>query len=144
MTHQTYGARNLPRDGWRGAALAAALLAAGAAQAEPAGDVAAGERVFARCRSCHQVGESARNLAGPQLNGVIGRTSGTVPGYAYTPALKKAAIVWDRDTIAIFVKTPQALVKGTHMIAIGALTPADIDDLVTYLGSFAADGTPAN
>ena len=46
--------------------------AAPAAAAPREGDPAAGERVFTQCRACHQVGETARNLVGPQLNGLFG------------------------------------------------------------------------
>ncbi len=141
MTNERNGARRLPRGGWRAAACLAVVLAAGTAQAD--GDPDAGKRVFARCQSCHQVGPSARNLVGPELNGLIGRTSGTVAGYAYSPALKDAAIVWDHDAIAAFVKNPQGLAKGTRMVSPGPLKPADFDNLVAYLATFAADGGAA-
>lgn len=141
MTNERNGARRRSREGWRAAACLAAVLAtvlsAGAAHAD--GDPAAGKRVFARCQSCHQVGEKARNLVGPELNGVIGRTSGTVAGYAYSPALKDAAITWDHDTIAAFVAKPQAVAKGTRMPPAPPLKPADVDNLIAYLATFAAD-----
>ena len=41
----------------------AALLASiGAAAAQ---DAAAGEKVFAKCKVCHQIGETAKNFVGP-------------------------------------------------------------------------------
>ena len=145
MTNERNGARRRSREGWRAAACLAAVLAtvlsAGAAHAD--GDPAAGKRVFARCQSCHQVGEKARNLVGPELNGVVGRTSGTAPGYTYSPALNAAAIVWDHDTIAAFVANPQGVARGTRMTSPGPLRPADVDNLVAYLASFAADGSAA-
>jgi cytochrome c len=42
----------------------AAALAAGASVPAHAQDAAAGERVFAQCRACHQVGETAKNASG--------------------------------------------------------------------------------
>ncbi len=36
-------------------------------------DAAAGEKVFAACKACHQVGESAKNGVGPELNGLFER-----------------------------------------------------------------------
>jgi mono/diheme cytochrome c family protein len=50
----------------------------------PAQDAGAGEKVFVQCRTCHQVGETAKNGIGPHLNGVFGRQAGSVEGYAYT------------------------------------------------------------
>ena len=47
---------------------AAMLLAAPGAQAQ---DAAAGEKVFAQCRACHQIGPTARNLVGPKLRNDI-------------------------------------------------------------------------
>ena len=139
MTDQGNCARWLPREGWRAPLVLLALLASGVAQAD--GDPAAGKRVFARCQSCHQVGPTARNLIGPELNGLIGRTSGTVAGYNYSPALKNAAIVWGHDTIAAYVKDPQGLAKGTRMVSPGPLKPGDVDNLVAYLATFTADGS---
>src|SRR5256885_4877671 len=45
------------------------------------GDAGEGEKVFAKCKICHQIGEGAKNAVGPELNGLIGRHSGTAPGY---------------------------------------------------------------
>ena len=54
------------------------------ASAANAGDLAAGKKVFNKCRTCHQVGESAKNAVGPILNGVVGRPWGLVEGYKYS------------------------------------------------------------
>jgi cytochrome c len=48
-------------------------------------DAANGEDVFKKCRTCHQVGNSAKNSVGP-LNGIIGRPAGTIEGFMYSPA----------------------------------------------------------
>jgi cytochrome c len=61
------------------------LLIGGAAGATAfagasAHDVAAGEKTFNVCRACHEIGDGAKNLVGPVLNGVVGRKSGSHPG----------------------------------------------------------------
>ena len=53
--------------------------------------VPTGERVFSQCRACHQVGENAKNLVGPNLNGLFGRPAGSVPGFNYSAASKNSA-----------------------------------------------------
>ena len=58
-------------------------------------DAAAGEKVFAKCKVCHQIGEGAKNAVGPELNGVVGRKAGTVEGYNYSPANKNSGLTWD-------------------------------------------------
>ena len=49
-------------------ALGAAVLAIAPAKAQNAAE---GEKVFAQCRACHQVGPTAKNGVGPVLNGLF-------------------------------------------------------------------------
>src|SRR3546814_6224506 len=51
---------------------------------------------FAVCRSCHST-EAGRNGVGPTLRGIVGSKAGAVPGYVFSPALKKSGIRWDRS-----------------------------------------------
>ena len=102
-------------------------------------DVEAGKAVFAQCRTCHQVGEGAKNLVGPQLNGIFGRTAGTVPGFSYSPANKQSGVVWDDAT---YIKDPKAFMPGNKMVYAGLKDEKKISDLITYLKSFGPDGKP--
>ncbi|MDN8740524.1 hypothetical protein Q0M07_14850, partial [Staphylococcus aureus] len=45
------------------------------------GDAAAGEKVFAACRTCHVFDEGV-NRVGPSLHKVVGRKSGSVAGFS--------------------------------------------------------------
>jgi|SRR3984893_16807627 cytochrome c len=90
-----------------GAALATAFAGAASAQ-----DVAAGEKTFNVCRACHEIGDGAKNLVGPVLNGVVGRKSGSYPGYAYSDANKNSGITWDEATLMEYLKNPRAKVPG--------------------------------
>ena len=85
--------------------LSAAFVLAGAASAQ-AQDAAAGEKVFVQCRACHQIGETAKNGVGPELNGLIGRHSGSVAGYSYSPANKNSGLTWDEATFRDYIKDP--------------------------------------
>src|SRR6476660_9319735 len=89
-----------------------------ASQAE-AQDAAAGEKVFVQCRACHQIGETAKNGVGPELNGLIGRHSGSVAGYSYSPANKNSGLTWDEATFRDYIKDPRAKVPGTKMVFAG-------------------------
>lgn len=40
----------------------------------------AGEKVFGKCRVCHTVDAGGKNLAGPNLHGVVGRKAAAAPG----------------------------------------------------------------
>jgi cytochrome c len=98
-----------------GAAGATAL--AGAASAH---DVAAGEKTFNVCRACHEIGDGAKNLVGPVLNGVVGRKSGSHPGYVYSYANKNSGITWDEPTLTEYLKNPRAVVPGAKVLFSGS------------------------
>ena len=117
----------------------AALLLAGLGPTQ-AQDAAAGEKVFAQCRACHQVGETAKNAVGPVLNGLFGRKAGTVEGYAYSPANKNSGITWDEATFREYIKDPRAKIPGTKMIYAGVKDEQRVTDLVAYLKQFDAAG----
>jgi cytochrome c len=122
--------------------LAAALAVAAVSLAAPAHaqDVAAGEKSFNKCRACHQVGETAKNSVGPELNGLFGRKSGSVAGYNYSDANKNSGITWDDAVFAEYIKDPKAKIPGTKMAFAGIKKDDEIKDLTAYLKQFGADG----
>ncbi len=115
-------------------------FAALAGSALAAGDPAAGEKVFAKCKACHQVGEGAKNAVAPELNGIDGRKAGTAEGYNYSEPLKSSGITWSEASFKEFVKNPKAKVPGTKMIFPGLASDKDQDDVWSYLAQFGADG----
>ena len=117
--------------------VAFAAAGAGAAQAQ---DAAAGEKVFAKCKVCHQIGEGAKNAVGPVLNGLIGRKTGSVEGYPYSEANKNSGLTWDEATFREYIVNPKAKIPGTKMVFPGLAKPEDIDNIVAYLKQFGADG----
>ncbi|CUA87919.1 cytochrome c family protein [Chelatococcus daeguensis] len=121
--------------------LAIAILVTTLSPAAAAGDAKAGERVFLKCRACHQVGEKAKNVVGPELNGLFGRTAGTAPGYSYSEANKASGIVWDEANFREYIADPRAKIPGTKMVFAGLKKEQEVDDLVAYLKTFNADGT---
>jgi cytochrome c len=82
-------------------------LASAATSAGPPAD-------FSRCAGCHST-QAGQNKIGPSLAGVFGRTSGSVPGYTYSAALKNAHLTWDEHTLDKFLQSPGGLVHGTKM-----------------------------
>lgn len=118
--------------------LAALLLALpAAAQAQ---DVEAGQRSFNKCRACHQVGEGAKNLVGPHLNGLFGRKAGTMEGYNYTEANKNSGITWDEAVFAEYIKDPKGKIPGTKMVFAGIRNEKEIGDLTAFLKQHDKDG----
>jgi cytochrome c len=121
----------------------AALLALAATLPARGQDVEAGQRVFMKCRPCHQIGEGARNQIGPVLNGLVGRRAGTAEGYSYSPANRNSGLVWDEPTLREYIRDPKAKVPGTKMIFPGLPREKDVDDLVAYLRQFDPAGKKA-
>jgi cytochrome c len=118
----------------------AAVLAATAISGARAQDAAAGEKVFAVCKACHQIGETAKNAVGPVLNGIIGRPAGTYPGFNYSDANKNSGLTWDEATFRDYIKDPRAKIPGTKMIYPGLKDEQKASDLLAYLKQFDADG----
>lgn len=105
-----------------------------------AADPAAGEKAFAVCKACHQVGETAKNVIGPNLNGLVGRQAGGVEGFKYSDAMKNSGLTWDEATLTEYLKNPKAKVPGTKMAFAGIKDDAKIADVIAYLGQFGPDG----
>jgi cytochrome c len=103
-------------------------------------DITAGERSWNKCRACHQIGEGAKNLVGPQLNGLFGRQSGSVEGYSYSPANKNSGLTWDEAVFADYIKDPRAKMPGTKMIFAGIKNEKEIQDLTAFLKQYDKDG----
>jgi cytochrome c len=116
----------------------AALLASISGTA--AQDAAAGEKVFAKCKICHQIGENAKNAVGPVLNGVVGRSAGTYPDYHYSDANKNSGITWNEATLKEYLRDPKAKVPGTKMVFPGLKSDEDIANVIAYLKLFGPDG----
>lgn len=99
------------------------------AQAPPAGDPERGRSLYQVCSACHSLDEDD---VGPRHRGVVGRKAGSVPGYAYSTALKAAQLQWTPDTLDRWLANPQGLVPGAKMFF--AMPKAqDRADVIAYL-----------
>ena len=98
-----------------------------------AADLDNGQAKFALCKSCHTAVRDAPNMTGPNLYDVFGRRAGTMPGFAYSDALKVSKIVWDADSIDKWIANPRADVPGTKMTYLGMENAKDRIDLIAYL-----------
>lgn len=92
-----------------------------------------GERLFLRCRTCHEVAAGRPNKVGPNLHGFWGKPAGHVEGFKYSDALRNSGVVWDEKTLDVWLTHPTTLVGGTTMAFIGLPDKADRDALIAYL-----------
>ncbi|MGB7321572.1 MAG: c-type cytochrome [Albidovulum sp.] len=101
--------------------------------------VAEGEKVFKKCKACHQVGEGAKNKVGPILTGIVDHPAGAVEGFKYSKALTEAAdggLIWTETELAAFLAKPKSYLKGTKMTFAGLKKDEEIAALLEYLRSF--------
>jgi cytochrome c len=113
--------------------LVAAALASVCSGAAVAADPAAGKSVFqSTCGICHSVQPGA-NKIGPTLFGVVGRKTGSVPGYTYSPQNQGANLTWDPATLDKYLEAPRTMIPGTKMTYAGLKDPAKRADLIAYL-----------
>ncbi len=114
--------------------VAAAMLVASSALAQDATSTAEGQLVFNNaCRTCHTMRQGDNRL-GPNLHGIVGRKTGTSPGYGYSSAMIAADLVWDEATLDRFIANPDQVVPGNNMKPYGGLASAeDRAKIIRYL-----------
>jgi cytochrome c len=116
------------------------------------GDAAKGEQIFKQCMTCHRIGPDAKNMVGPVLTGVIGRRSGTAPGFSYSSLNKNAGengLVWSEDLIFQYLPDPNAFLKkflsekgkddlatGTTKMTFKLANEQQRKDVIAYIKTF--------
>jgi cytochrome c len=113
--------------------VAAAPVAFVLAADPPRGAPVRGEKIYGRCMACHSID---RDRTGPRHKGLIGRKVGSVPGFNYSPAMRKAGeagMVWDEATLDKFLENPTRFIPGTRMGYAGIKDAQERADLIAYL-----------
>jgi cytochrome c len=95
--------------------------------------VAAGEKVAAKCKSCHSFEKGGPNLTGPNQWDLVGRTAGTHPGFTYSAAMKGYGQPWTYDNLDKFLTNPASDIKGTTMAFVGIRKGDDRHALIAWL-----------
>lgn len=105
------------------------------AQGASAADPANGEKVFNKCKACHTL-EAGKNKIGPSLQGILGRTAGTVEGFKYSEAMKTAGaggLVWSEETLDQYLENTKGFVPGNKMPFPGLKKPEERADVIAYI-----------
>ena len=124
-----------------------ALLLAGVSAGQ-AQDAEAGEAVFKKCKSCHQIGAGAKHRAGPILTGVVGRAAATAEGYKYRKDILAAGqkgLVWDEAQLFGYLENPTGFLrqyldnaKARSAMSYKLKDAQDRRDVIAYIASVPA------
>ena len=106
------------------------------------GDLAHGEKVFKKCSACHMIASGGKNMIGPNLWGVIGRTAGSVSDYKYSKAMVAYAKQWSFEEMNSYLIKPQAYVKGTKMAFAGLRKEKDRASVILFMNSKSSSPKP--
>ena len=136
----------------------AATMVLLSAPAYAEGDAANGEAIFNRqCSTCHVVindaGETLAGRAahvGPNLYGVVGRTPGSYPEFAYGDSMVAYGVtgaVWGEENLVAYVQDPTGFLRtaladrrARGKMAFQLRDPQDAADVFAFLSTFS---TPA-
>ena len=115
--------------------MAIAVAFASVSPVAQAADPAAGKSVLnSYCSICHSP-QQGKNMVGPSLFGVVGRQTGSVPGYHYSPANQNAHLTWDAATLDKYLQAPRSVIPGTTMTYGGLKDDTKRADLIAYLAT---------
>jgi cytochrome c len=120
---------NRRRHALAAAAVSLGVMAVTDGSANAAGNASRGEELYQGCQDCHSID---KNDVGPMHKGVVGRPSGAVPGYNYSPALRDAKIVWTEENLDKWLSGPQEFIPGTKMFY-EVQNPQDRADIIAFL-----------
>lgn len=119
------------------------MLALSLSNTVNAQDAEMGKSVFRQCQVCHAVGPGAKNMVGPQLNGLADRNAGAVDGYAYSQAFKGAIDAdapWTDEALDHFLKAPMEMMPGTKMAYQGVRDDAERQAVIAWLRNIGENG----
>ena len=106
------------------------------------GDLAHGQKVFKKCTACHQIAADGKNMIGPNLWSVIGRTAGSVNDYKYSKAMIAYGKEWTFEEMNSYLIKPQAYIKGTKMAFAGLRKEKDRASVILYMNSKSSSPKP--
>jgi cytochrome c len=114
----------------------AGAQAPAASPAPAVGDPAKGQALFdANCGTCHTAAQVSQDSTTLSLFGIVGRKSGSIADFSYSPAMQSAGITWTPDKLNAYVENPPAVVPGNIMYFPGLPDPAQRADLIAYLST---------
>ncbi len=105
-------------------------------------DPAAGEKVFAKCKSCHSIEQGGANATGPNLYGILNNPIGAQDGFGYSAAFKATDLNWGYEELDAYLAKPRSYIKGTAMSFVGLKKEDQRAAVIAYLRSYGDENVP--
>ena len=106
-------------------------------------DIGKGEKVFNKCKACHNVEQGGGNKTGPALWAVMGRDIGVVDGFNYSGSLPADQGAWTWENMNAFLTKPSDWAPGTSMAFGGLRKAEDRANLMAWMNSMSDAPLPA-
>ncbi|WP_417595185.1 c-type cytochrome [Parasphingorhabdus sp.] len=100
--------------------------------------MAAGERAYQKCYSCHSLESPNANTQGPSLRQILGRPVASESGFDYSPAMQAFAQQqsnWTSGALNDFIADPEGLIPETEMGFVGIADASERHALIIYLST---------
>ena len=97
------------------------------------GDIATGEKVFKKCKSCHSIKQGGGNKIGPALWNVMFRKVGGIADYKYSKALTSYGKEWSWEEMNGFLIKPSKWIPNNKMGFAGLKSEKDRASVILYL-----------
>ena len=108
------------------------------------GDPVRGGQAYRACAACHSLAPD-RNMTGPSLAGLLGRKAGSLTSFErYSPALKRADIVWEDTSLDRWLTDPAQTIPGNRMTFPGIKDDQVRADLIAFLKQAVVAGQTAD
>ena len=88
------------------------------------------------------IASDGKNMIGPNLWEVIGRTAGSVSDYKYSKAMVAYGKAWNFEEMNAYLIKPQAYIKGTKMAFAGLRKEKDRASVILFMNSKSSSPRP--
>lgn len=93
-----------------------------------------GQKIFIRCRACHNLTAASKPKLGPNLDNIFGRKAGSAMGFTgYSKTMKDANFNWSAELLDQYLAEPRTFLPGNNMAFAGVRSEKDRKNLINYL-----------
>lgn len=93
----------------------------------------AGEKVYGKCKACHDISKARKLKVGPPLWDIVMADKGAHGEYKYSSAMGGVGGKWTYENLDAFIASPRDYMKGTKMTFAGIKDAKDRANLIAFM-----------